>query len=110
MKMPEAVTSGIFAKNKIFSGERFFSATLGCARRVVSAKFEKNDAKTKTRYEKILAVSSLDSVTHFNLGYLYLEDPYYHARAAKHFRSYLESQPDDENRAVIEETLASLEH
>jgi predicted Zn-dependent protease len=73
------------------------------------ARDEKNDAKIKARYEKILAVSPSDSIAHLNLANLYFEDPYYRAQAAKHFRSYLESQPDDENRAAIEEALASLE-
>jgi tetratricopeptide (TPR) repeat protein len=65
------------------------------------ARDEKNDAKIKERYEKILAVSPSDSIAHLNLANLYFEDPYYHAQAAKHFRSYLESQPDDENRAAL---------
>ncbi len=70
--------------------------------------FEKNDDKAKARYEKILAVAPADNIAHFNLGYLYYDDPHYHARAARHFRNYLDSQPDAEDRAAIEEILANL--
>lgn len=72
------------------------------------AMFDKNDDKAKARYDKILAVAPADSIAHLNLGYLYYDDPHYHARAARHFRSYLDSQPAAEDRAAIEEILANL--
>ncbi|MGH7455146.1 MAG: tetratricopeptide repeat protein, partial [bacterium] len=72
------------------------------------AMFDKNDEKAKARYEKILAVAPADSIAHLNLGYLYYDDRHYHARAARHFRSYLDSQPDAEDRTAIEEILANL--
>jgi tetratricopeptide (TPR) repeat protein len=72
------------------------------------AMFEKNDDKAKARYEKILAVAPSDSIAHLNLGNLYYQDPHDHARAARHFRSYLENQPKAEDRAAIEEILANL--
>ncbi len=74
------------------------------------AMFDKNDDKAKACYDKILAIAATDSIAHLNLGYLYYDDPHYHARAARHFRSYLDSQSDTENRAAIEEILANLRH
>jgi tetratricopeptide (TPR) repeat protein len=72
------------------------------------AMFDKNDDKAKAYYDKILAIAPTDGIAHHNLGYMYYDDPHYHARAARHFRSYLDSQPDAEDRAAIEEILANL--
>jgi tetratricopeptide (TPR) repeat protein len=72
------------------------------------AMFDKNDEKAKTRYDKILAIAPTDGIAHLNLGYMYYDDPHYHARAARHFRGYLDSQPDAEDRTAVEEILTSL--
>jgi tetratricopeptide (TPR) repeat protein len=72
------------------------------------AMFDKNDDKAKARYDKILAIAPTDSIAHLNLGYMYFDDPHYHARAARHFRSYLDGQPDVEDRTAVEEILTNL--
>jgi tetratricopeptide (TPR) repeat protein len=69
---------------------------------------EKDNANAIARYEKILAVFPSDSIAHMNLGFLYYQDPNANTRAARHFKTYLELEPQAEDRAAIEEILASL--
>jgi len=67
-----------------------------------------DNAKTIAYYEKILAAFPSDSIAHMNLGFLYYQDQNANARAARHFKTYLELEPQAEDRAAIEEILATL--
>lgn len=70
---------------------------------------EKDNAGAIARYEKILALSPTDSIAHMNLGLLYCQNPNDNALAARHFKAYLELQPEAEDRPAIEEMLAQLQ-
>jgi len=69
---------------------------------------EQDNARAIAYYEKILAAFPSDSIAHMNLGFLHYQDPNNNARAARHFKAYLELQPEAEDRAAIEEILAGL--
>lgn len=70
---------------------------------------EQNNAGALKHFEAILAISPTDSVAHVNLGVLYAQEPQGDARAAEHFKTYLEQQPNAEDRPAIEEMLAQLQ-
>lgn len=65
-------------------------------------------AEVVAYYEKLLVLSESDALAHVNLGHLYYNDGDQDALAAKHFKRYLELEPDAEDREQIEMILDEI--
>jgi tetratricopeptide (TPR) repeat protein len=72
------------------------------------ARSKNDETKAEEYYKKIVSIDPADSVAHVTLGYLYYLNPRDNTLAYRHFKKYLELQPDAPDREAIENILAEL--